>query len=93
MRFIDKTPTSFELWIFKWIFLPIIGLGFMLYFVDVAFGKYECMNICEEKGFYGSNYLAKPPGKAGLITEEQCFCLTEEESGLLNKSGIGVKAY
>lgn len=90
---INKTPTSFEIWILKWIFLPLIALGLILYVWDAVYGKYECNSICKEKGFYESNYSAKSFGRVGLVTGDKCFCLTEEQASLENKFNIGARVY
>ena len=76
-RLPDKEPTSFELTIFKWIFLPIIAFGLFQIFSEVSDGRNKCENICLEKEFPGFRYT--PSGRHG-IGGNTCHCLTEEKA-------------
>ena len=82
-RFPDKTPTLFELRIFKWIFLPIIFLGILMMLLEITEGRSKCKEICEQKGYPGLRYT---PESSYGIRPHKCHCLTAEE--LKIKKGI-----
>jgi len=89
-RLPDKTPVSFELFIFKWMFLPALALGLFLVFLKVSEGRKKCENICLEKEFSDFRYV--PSGRYGIGGNE-CYCLTEEESTTKNRIPQGVRVF
>lgn len=89
-RLPDKEPASFELTIFKWIFLPIIAFGLFQIFSEVSDGRNKCENICLEKEFPGFRYT--PSGRHG-IGGNTCHCLTEEESNIKNRIPEGTRVF
>ena len=89
-RLPDKEPTSFELKIFKWAFLPVIAIGLFLMFSDASEGRSKCENICLEKEFPGFRYT--PSGRYG-IGGNTCHCLTEEESNINNRIPEGTRVF
>jgi hypothetical protein len=68
---ITRKPTSIEWWLFKWIFLPILGVGIFIALVNQSVNLKECKNICVSKGYEFSNYT--PPNRVGF--GEKCFCI------------------
>ena len=88
--FPDKEPTSFEIKILKWVFLPIITFGLFSMFIDVSKGRNKCEDICHEKGFLDFRYT--PRGRFG-ISGNTCHCLTEEESEIKNRIPEGTRVF
>ena len=58
-RLPDRAPTSFEWKIFKWIFMPLIIAGLVMYFWRVSSGKWKCEAYCKEEGHTVSVYVPR----------------------------------
>lgn len=87
---LDKEPVSFEIKIFKWIFLPLIVLSLFSIFFDVSKGRSKCENICLEKEF--SDFRYTPSGRYGIFGNT-CHCLTEEESKIKTQIPKGKRVF
>ncbi|HWV15679.1 MAG TPA: hypothetical protein VN030_09605 [Cellvibrio sp.] len=87
---IDREPTAYEIWIFKWIAMPImivcILIGLFAWFKNHS----RCESICEEKGFAGYRY--KPSGKYGS-SEKTCTCFTEEDAKIKDRVPEGTRVF
>ncbi|MBE9490747.1 MAG: hypothetical protein IMY67_10675 [Bacteroidetes bacterium] len=70
MRSIDREPHAFELWILKWIFLPIIVCMLLIAFISNSVDRNKCFDVCETKGFADALYV--PNNRAGV--GKKCIC-------------------
>lgn len=89
-RLPDKEPTSFELGILKWIFIPVVALLMLNMCSNVSRELKKCESICKEKGYYDARY--KPSDRFGA-SPSACYCLTKEESKLENRYLNGEKIF
>lgn len=71
-----KKPTSFELLLLKWVFLPvfIIILGYAL--IGNTKNRRSCERVCHQNGYADFRYVSRG---------STCSCLTEEESAMKNR--------
>ena len=74
---IDREPTPYEKFLFKWIFAPLMVLGTLMIFVSSSLGRNECESACLAQGY--ADFLYSPAGKY-RIQPESCVCFTEEEA-------------
>lgn len=89
-RLPDKEPTSFEIALLKWIFIPLFVYGLYASCSSVSGGRKKCERICNEKGYHDFRY--KPRGRYN-IESEACHCLTEEESAVENRIPKGTQVF
>ena len=87
---LDKEPVSFEVKIFKWVFLPFFVIALFLMFFDVSEGRNKCENICLKKEYPDFRYT--PSDRYG-IGGNTCHCLTEEESNIRNRIPKGTRVF
>jgi len=78
---ITKQPTSIEIWILKWIFLPLLIGAFLFIAINMTIERHQCVTLCEEKGYKFADYS---PGSARLAREATCSC---ESNGQIFKIG------
>jgi hypothetical protein len=50
MRTIDKEPVAFELWIFKWVFLPVVVLALLFVLIANDLNVRRCKAHCAAQG-------------------------------------------
>ncbi len=71
--FIDREPTSIEIWVFKWIFAPI-ALGLLLWmYISTASDRSRCFTKCGELGYEDAIYVPSVG-----IQSRSCTCVSEE---------------
>jgi hypothetical protein len=58
MWHIDRKPVAFELWIFKWVFLPIVVSAIVFALVSNHRNVRECQASCAAAGF--ESYIYAP---------------------------------
>lgn len=83
---LTREPNKIELVIFKYIFLPIVGIILIWLLVGNTSSRNMCENTCIDKVFFDFKFV--PFGKVTL--EERCYCFTKENSKNKNIS-FGVK--
>lgn len=72
--FIDREPTSIEIWILKWIVAPI-AIGLLLWaYVSTASDRSRCFAKCEELGYEDAIYVPSDP----LAYPRSCTCTSQE---------------
>ena len=64
----DKDPIG--VWLFKWLFLPLITIGSVVWLVHFEVMKQRCQRMAEERGYIEATY--SPPNSAGFGA--QCIC-------------------
>jgi hypothetical protein len=74
---IDREPTSFELFLFKWIFMPFLVFSVIVIFISSSVGRNKCESACITEGY--ADYMYAPSRNYGLVPES-CVCFTEEEA-------------
>lgn len=71
----DIKPVGFEIFIFKWIFLPALLASVIFNLWSVSSGANNCKSVCKEKGFMRHEYRSVDR-YSGL--NEACYCLAEK---------------
>ncbi|PLY01849.1 MAG: hypothetical protein C0622_06450 [Desulfuromonas sp.] len=83
---LSEIPSSFEIRIAKWIFLPILGAAFVLAIVGYYSSKHDCQSKCEENGYGRYKYF--PADRGGM---EQCLCMDPNDPNKRDKLEIYLK--
>ena len=72
MRLPSRTPTDFELAIFRRLFLPVLVLGGLFGYIASIEDRCQCRRICEERQFHDYDYVTPYAGAA-------CYCVSMEQ--------------
>jgi len=56
-------PDPAGVWVLKWVFIPIMVIGLMVWLVHFEIMKYKGRELCAERGFIESTYV--PPNRYG----------------------------
>ncbi|VAW69541.1 hypothetical protein MNBD_GAMMA10-2569 [hydrothermal vent metagenome] len=67
-------------------FLAFMLLLIIYLFGTVTYEKNLCASTCSSKGYFDSRYSPR-----GRFRKSECFCYTEEEASIKNKTMPGVK--
>lgn len=74
MPLFTKQPTSVELFLLKWIGLPVLGIVLVFVLINVTSERNECARVCETRGY--TDFEFAPEGRA--LAESECACVTEK---------------
>ncbi|WP_020559633.1 hypothetical protein [Thiofilum flexile] len=89
MRYLYEA-TDFELWIVKYIVLPLMCIALLKGCFDITNKNNICKVDCKKSGFAGFSYI--PPHSYGY-GGDKCYCLTEEDMKVKNKIPRGVEIW
>jgi hypothetical protein len=67
---IPRPATPFEIWVAKWIFLPIVLVGVVWSSVLMSIDRHRCVKACEVSGYKFADYT--PRGRYGA--HSVCTC-------------------
>lgn len=66
---VQTPPSQIETWLLTRIATPILSVILIFFVVNFWFGQNKCKNLCREKGYKQSNYIA--PYR---FSDGKCIC-------------------
>lgn len=85
----DPKPTKTELRFLLWISVPILIIGTILILYISEDSRSRCERICAERGFKDYSFLPLND----INAEEECHCLTLEDTQLHDREPKGIRAW
>ena len=70
MLLFTKQPTSIELFLLKWVALPLMLIVLVFALINVTLDRNECARTCKERGHTDFDFA--PGGRA--VGESECVC-------------------
>lgn len=72
---IDREPTSFEIWVLKWIAMPIVVLALSFGVLSYTKENLSCRSYCLENGFETYKFFSATRGNSA-----KCYCYPTSET-------------
>ena len=64
------TVDPIGLWLFKWVYVPLVALLVLAWTIDLEVMKRRCNKMAKERGYLEATYI--PASRAGIGA--QCIC-------------------